>query len=67
MTDNHPAAGSEFQEQPPVKTLRDEIAIASLSGLIMAGFDVRVIPINAYKLADLMIKKMKDSDGSDGK
>lgn len=55
--------GSEIKIiDPPVdnnKTLRDEIAIASLTGLIMAGFDVRVIPVNAYKLADLMIEKMQ--------
>jgi len=59
MTDNHPASGLEFEESIPVKTLRDEIAISVLNGLITAGFDVKVIPANAYKLADLMIDKMQ--------
>lgn len=63
MTDNHPAAGLEFQNSTPVKTLRDEIAISVLNGLIIAGFDVRVIPLNAYKLADLMINEMKKANG----
>ncbi len=60
MTDSHPAAGCEFDERAPVKTLRDDIAIASLTGLIMAGFDAKLIPDNAYMLADRMIAKMKE-------
>jgi len=59
MTDNHPAAGLEFQEHSPVKTLRDDIAIASLSGFVASGHAVKTIPQKAYELADGMLAEMK--------
>lgn len=62
MTDSQPNP-TVGKEKPIKKTLRDEIAISVLNGLIIAGFDVKVIPANAYMIADLMIHRMKKENG----
>ena len=47
--------------QTPVATLRDEFAMAALTGLISDpnGADYQVAPKKAYQLADLMMEARK--------